>query len=233
MKAKYTLSDPYLDFTSPEDKEVLANIITKQGKGLSSNELTIVFQKYCPAGTYAECLNYLPLAFHDIKEHLEGSEDLWENVLFWITCNKNNLLQDGLYETYLQLSKCCIDHYLLKEWDFSHDIDEIYQRARQLVIALNAELIRDLQPNFACALFNTIKNEQSEKNMILILYFYLCAHEKTGDLRQFSSDFDHVFPYTYLLLIKNSLEERMVKHYSTIPVQLDYLIRDCEMYLYS
>lgn len=56
---RYTLSDPYHDFDSEEERAWLDAIAAKQGRGITEHDLHWIFQGYLPAGTYAECCCYL------------------------------------------------------------------------------------------------------------------------------------------------------------------------------
>lgn len=226
----FTLSDPYLDFTNTEDKKLLNRIVSKQGVGLSVDELSIIFQKYCPAGTYTECLRYVPIVFRSMRTNTDESADLWENILFWILANKKYLVSDKLYEKYLAQVKSFIDQLLLCDWDFSRDIMELFTRAHLLVISLNSGIIQDMKGNFISDLFEKIKNEQS-KNIIFTLYFYVCVQEKKGRLKHLKSIFRKVFPHEYLVSIKNVLIERILKNSVLLPAHLEDLIQDSELYL--
>lgn len=91
----YTLSDPYHDFDSKEERAWLDAIAAKQGRGITERDLHWVFQSYLPAGTYAECCSYLrPL--YDFLHTEKTYHDLWENLVeVWVPMHMKELQADG------------------------------------------------------------------------------------------------------------------------------------------
>lgn len=91
----YTLSDPYHDFDSKEERAWLDAITAKQGKGITESDLHWVFQGTLPAGTYAECCSYLrPL--YDVLHNRNECLELWENLVeIWVPMHMKELQQDG------------------------------------------------------------------------------------------------------------------------------------------
>lgn len=116
----FFLSDPSCDFVSSSDQEWLKATMAKQGKGLTSYDFLCIFQTYLPAGTYEECLYYLPLAFDFmLKEKLESS--LLENVLFYVNSNVDKLKETELWNTLIAFLKKTISRALdldLKDKNF-------------------------------------------------------------------------------------------------------------------
>lgn len=100
----FFLSDPFRDFVSSSDQEWLKATIAKQGKGLTTYDYLCIFQTYLPAGTYEECLCYLPLVFDFmLKEKLESG--LLENVLFYVDSNDDKLKETELWNTLIAFLK--------------------------------------------------------------------------------------------------------------------------------
>lgn len=111
---RYTLSDPYHDFDSKEERAWLDAITAKQGRGITEHDLHWVFQGYLPAGTYAECCSYLRPLYDFLHAH-QSYHDLWENLVeIWIPMHLKELQADGtlgavmeevhsIYEEKLQL----------------------------------------------------------------------------------------------------------------------------------
>ncbi len=97
----YTLSDPYHDFDSKEERAWLDAITAKQGKGITASDLHWVFQGYLPAGTYAECCSYLrPL--YDFLHSEHSYHDLWENLVeVWVPMHIKELRADGTLQAVL------------------------------------------------------------------------------------------------------------------------------------
>ena len=79
---RYTLSDPYHDFDSEEERAWLDAIAAKQGRGITEHDLHWIFQGYLPAGTYAECCCYLRPLYDFLHSH-QAYHDLWENFVEW------------------------------------------------------------------------------------------------------------------------------------------------------
>lgn len=92
---RYTLSDPYHDFDSKEERAWLDAITAKQGKGITESDLHWVFQGALPAGTYAECCCYLRPLYDFLHAH-QSYHDLWENLVeLWVPMHLKELQQDG------------------------------------------------------------------------------------------------------------------------------------------
>lgn len=91
----YTLSDPYHDFDSKEERARLDAITAKQGRGITESDLHWVFQSYLPAGTYAECCSYLR-ALYDFLHAEKTYHELWENLVeVWVPMHMKELQADG------------------------------------------------------------------------------------------------------------------------------------------
>lgn len=98
----YSLSDPWFDFTSPEDQQMLRSIEQKQGNGLSGKELMIIFQSHCSAGTVQELKYYEPIVWKYLNSYLTKSYDeyvfdLWSNFIDWIFANKGEISDLNAY----------------------------------------------------------------------------------------------------------------------------------------
>ncbi|MBE6417220.1 MAG: hypothetical protein E7033_01995 [Akkermansiaceae bacterium] len=92
---RYSLSDPYHDFDSKEERAWLDAITAKQGRGITESDLHWVFQGYLPAGTYAECCCYLRPLYDFLRAH-PSYHDLWENLVeIWIPMHLKELQADG------------------------------------------------------------------------------------------------------------------------------------------
>lgn len=91
----YTLSDPYHDFDSEEERSWLDAITAKQGRSITESDLHWVFQGYLPAGTYAECCSYLRPLYDFLHAH-NSYHDLWENLVeVWVPMHMKELQADG------------------------------------------------------------------------------------------------------------------------------------------
>lgn len=92
---EYYLSDPWGDFRDKEDREWLRNVISKKGKGLTAYDFICIFQNYLPAGTYKECLCYLPHVFDYLKA--QGAEDytVLHHLMWFISEHEKSLETDG------------------------------------------------------------------------------------------------------------------------------------------
>lgn len=125
--APYTLSDPYHDFDSAEERARLDAIAAKQGRGITESDLHWVFQSYLPAGTYAECCSYLRPLYDFLHAH-NSYHDLWENLVeVWVPMHMKELQADGtlgavlgeicsIYEEKLQLylrGEMCMEYMRL------------------------------------------------------------------------------------------------------------------------
>lgn len=92
---RYSLSDPYHDFDSEEERSWLDAITAKQGRGITERDLHYIFQGYLPAGTYAECCCYLRPLYDFLHAH-QSCLDLWENLVeIWIPMHLRELQADG------------------------------------------------------------------------------------------------------------------------------------------
>lgn len=106
MKRPIAFSDPYRDFTDPDDAAVLENIIRKCDDDITADELCWIFNGCLPAGIYEECLYFVDVAFERISEMLTkgktcDSQLMWnllDRVCFWIGMNWHALSKDGLSE---------------------------------------------------------------------------------------------------------------------------------------
>lgn len=115
----WTLSDPFGDFCY--DEQSLQLIAAKRGAGLTVEELAFtVFAGYLPAGTYEECIPYLPAAYDYLRTATPGADDglpdLWENLFhIWVPENIENLRRDGLLEGVVAQMRG-IFHERLESW---------------------------------------------------------------------------------------------------------------------
>ncbi len=79
-----TLSDPFHDFDSEEDKLHLQQICRKSIDCFGWEELCRIFQGCFPAGTFEECIYYLPKALEFIDSDAAPSSDMVDNLSFWM-----------------------------------------------------------------------------------------------------------------------------------------------------
>ena len=115
----WTLSDPWNDFCC--DAQSLQRIAAKRGVGLTVEELAFtVFAGYLPAGTYEECLPYLPAAYDHLRMAAPSSRDclpdLWTNLFhIWVPENVESLRRDGLLDGVVEQMRS-IFHERLESW---------------------------------------------------------------------------------------------------------------------
>jgi hypothetical protein len=96
------LSDPYQRYT----REQKDGILHKNGRDLSTGELTVLFGGSLPAGTYDECAHYLP----DVTRYLaayfwesiladdEEFEELFKHFFLWTVFFFDELAKDGIWD---------------------------------------------------------------------------------------------------------------------------------------
>lgn len=109
----YELSDPFKDFQNEEGQEWMRAVVSKKGKGLTSFDFMCIFQSYLPAGTFKECLCYLPHVFEYLTQEGSYDSDVLHNVMWFLSYYKDALIREGLYETIRLkliniLNRCCI-----------------------------------------------------------------------------------------------------------------------------
>lgn len=116
----YHLSDPWLDFQDEEDQEWLRRVVAKNGQGLTSYDFVGIFQNYLPAGTYEECLCYLPHVLDYLRN--KGSEDaaVLHHVMWFLSHYEVMLKRDGklhpISKSLIEiLKKCCLFNVFQQE----------------------------------------------------------------------------------------------------------------------
>ena len=92
---KYYLSDPWGDFQDEEGQGWLRNVISKKGKGLTACDFICIFQNYLPAGTYEECLCYLPHVFDYLKTPDSKVAQVLHHLMWFISEYETSLKNDG------------------------------------------------------------------------------------------------------------------------------------------
>lgn len=123
---KYYLSDPCNDFQDEEDQKWLRNVISKRGKGLTSDDFICIFQNYLPAGTYEECLCYLPHVFDYLKTRGSKDRDVLHHLMWFISEYETSLENDGksdyIRENLIEIlnRNCLFD--VFKQADLLHSI---------------------------------------------------------------------------------------------------------------
>ena len=132
----FSLSDPYTDFDSPEDQEMLRRIEAKQGVGITGGDLMCVFQSWLPAGTPRECCAYLP-ALYDLFR-CPGDEyalDVWDSVVWvWLVQERAELEALGLFGAIVdELRRIVREVLVAASWKPEDGADIVYRRMDMLM----------------------------------------------------------------------------------------------------
>lgn len=109
----YELRDPFKDFQNEEDQEWMRAVVSKKGQGLTSYDFMCIFQSHLPAGTYEECLSYLPHVFEYLTQDGAYDSDVLHNVMWFLSYYEDSLIKDGIFESILTklkkiLKRCCV-----------------------------------------------------------------------------------------------------------------------------
>lgn len=183
----YQLSDPWLDFTHPDDQEILQKIVSKRGMGLTATDLMIIFDPCLPAGTVEENLCYLPLAFNFLEEKIthyqaeqrdDGTYDCWENVLRWAYRYKSELLTLNQYEPTLIRIKRVMETLMAFPWALVHegdvaakDVSILFFVGQMLSDAIGQDILMDIDADYPRAMLEHFTGE-SERDAAMALYLY-------------------------------------------------------------
>ena len=132
----FSLSDPYADFTSPEDQEMLRRIEAKQGVGITGYDLMCVFQSWLPAGTPRECCAYLPALYDFLRR--PGEEyvlDVWDSVVWvWLVQEREELENLGQHKAIVEELRSMVREVLIAApWQPENGVDIIYNRMDMLM----------------------------------------------------------------------------------------------------
>lgn len=134
--AGFHLSDPWSDFTSPEDQEYLRSIEAKRGEGLIGAELHCVFQSYLPAGTTQECCAYLaPLYRHFRTPGNDWAHEIWDDILWiWLYRARTELEQLNQHDRITgEMRRIVHDTLIPAAWRPEEGPDDIYHRTSMLI----------------------------------------------------------------------------------------------------
>jgi hypothetical protein len=101
------LSDPGNDFSPNHLKEILAT----PDRQMERRHYINLFGPYLPAGTYKESIYFLPGAFHYLLAHDGDALDLITPILGFISVNKTNLIQDGIFEDVCDCVRECLNYW--------------------------------------------------------------------------------------------------------------------------
>lgn len=132
----FSLSDPYTDFDSPEDQEMLRCIESKQGVGITGYDLMCVFQSWLPAGTPRECCAYLPALYDFLR--CPGDEyvlDVWDSVIWvWLVQEREELENLGQHKAIVEELRSIVREVLIAApWQPENGVDIIYNRMDMLM----------------------------------------------------------------------------------------------------
>ncbi len=138
-KLPYHLSDPEGDFTSEQDRLWLSATIAKQGVGLTHYDLLCIFQMYLPAGTYTECLYYLPIAFdYILNQEIEIS--LLESILFFLDKNQKELEKDCMWSNCVEKLKAILQKSLNVKPSKKNNLQNISDAAWEIFTLFNSQI---------------------------------------------------------------------------------------------
>ena len=149
------LSDPWGDFTSPEDQEYLRSIEAKRGEGLTGAELHCVFQSYLPAGTTQECCAYLaPLYRHFRTPGNDWAHEIWDDILWiWLYRARTELEQLNQYDRITgEMRRIVHDTLIPAAWRPEEGPDDIYHRTSMLISWMASPWGKDEMPAILDAL---------------------------------------------------------------------------------
>lgn len=127
------LSDPGSDFSQEE-----LTIIHKADADLADTDLICIFQGFLPAGEYRESIYFLPLTLkHICDTDGDGASTLCENLLKWISEQKENLEKDDLYDRLLAFFESLFAE-LTSAFRLHDDYPENCNRATTIFDTLNS-----------------------------------------------------------------------------------------------
>ncbi len=183
----YELSDPWLDFTRPDEQQILQKIVNKRGVGLDATDLMIIFDPCLPAGTVEENLCYLPLAIDFLEEKItyyqagqsdDGTYDCWENMLRWAYRYKSELLALNQYEQSLIRIKRVMEILCSFRWELENEADVAAQDvsilffvAQLLSDTIGLDILMDIDADYPRIILEYFTSD-SERDAAMALYFY-------------------------------------------------------------
>ena len=87
------LSDPSSDFSQEE----LDALIATPDEAMACHDFMCIFQTSCPAGCYAECAYFIPLAVKYIETNRSDALSVLDCLLGWMDENREQLKRDKLW----------------------------------------------------------------------------------------------------------------------------------------
>lgn len=166
----FHLSDPWSDFTSPEDQEYLRSIEAKQGTGLTGEELHCVFPGYLPAGTTQECCAYLVPLYRYLRTPGESwTHEIWEDILWiWLYKARTELEQLNQYERIIdEMRRIVHDTLIPAVWQPGEGPDAIYHRTDMLISWMASPWGKDEMP----VILNALSSGGFTQQLLLLRLF--------------------------------------------------------------
>lgn len=170
--AGFHLSDPWSDFTRPEDQEYLRSIEAKRGTGLTGAELHCVFQSYLPAGTTQECCAYLePLYRYFRTPGGDWANEIWDDILWiWLYRARPELEQLNQYDRIIEeMRRIVHDTLIPAEWQPGHGPDIIRRRTHMLMSWMATPWGEDDMPQ----ILDTLSASGFTQQLLLLRLFLL------------------------------------------------------------
>ncbi len=168
--AGFHLSDPWSDFTSPEDQEYLRSIEAKRGVGLTGEELHCVFPGYLPAGTTQECCAYLVPLYRYLRTPGESwTHEIWEDILWiWLYKARTELEQLNQYERIIdEMRRIVHDTLIPAVWQPEEGPKAIYHRTDMLISWMATPWGKDEMP----AILDTLSRGSFTQQLLLLRLF--------------------------------------------------------------
>lgn len=168
--SRFSLSDPWGDFTSPEDQEYLRSIEAKQGVGLTGEELHCVFPGYLPAGTTQECCAYLVPLYRHLRTPGESwTHEIWEDILWiWLYKARTELEQLNQYERIIdEMRRIVHDTLIPAVWQPGEGPDAIYHRTSMLISWMSSPWGKDEMP----VILNALSSGGFTQQLLLLRLF--------------------------------------------------------------
>jgi len=181
----YLLSDPWRDFIDDDSRELLQEIINKQGVNLDATDFMIIFDPFLPAGTVKENANYLSLGFDfldkyvgqfEINDKSDGIHDFWQKLCMWSYIYKNELIELNQYELILTRAKQFIEAILRFRWDITQEVGLLFYSAQFLVDTIGQDLLKNISPDYPRYILENFKGNNDRDYAISLLLFYECEH---------------------------------------------------------
>ncbi len=225
-------SDPSKDFQDEESQKILLRISSTPISQLQADDYIIIFQEFCPPGTVAETLPYIPPLFKFIKRELfresfSSMMTIWENFASWMLNNINEIEKLRYKST--------IDHEIdnlflyLVECGCGADGKSLYGVADRIsgIIGPYVCIIAPIKDrnNYLISTINCFQKSVLLKKMIMLC---LCL-----TARRWEKDLGFIFEIFNKQEIQFALNEIVgaVLEWDSIPSDLDEFIVDCEEYL--